>query len=79
MGGYFFALISLSILSNTISISKKYSNSMHITPLSRSDKPPFAGLSSCYEVVLYGFVLQNSTEIRYQTADIRAEAVGERN
>ena len=44
---------------------------MHITPLSRSDKPPFAGLSSCYEEELYVIFRPNSTEARYQIADNR--------
>ena len=42
-----------------------------ITPLSRSDKPPFAGLSSCYEEELYVIFRPNSTEARCQMADFR--------
>ena len=41
-GGYFFTLVSLNILLNTISINKRNNNSMSIAYFEKGYKPPIA-------------------------------------
>ena len=40
--GYFFTLVTLSTLLNTISINKRYNNSMRIAYFEKGYKPPIA-------------------------------------